>query len=133
MSTSTSEAGRPSTTAGKDTKRVKSDARHPTYFHTTMNNIAVIVHQRNNVLKKLVGSTLGCNNEILLTTYQAIGRSVLRYCFPVWTLSLMDTNWSWLQGRKIWRWELPLAVSRWQISPNCIKRLWSYQFASITN
>ena len=34
---------------------------------------------------------------------------------------------------KIQRWELPLAVLKWQMSPNCIKRLGNYQFASITS
>ena len=61
------------------------------------NNIAVKVQQHNNVLKELAGSTWGCDKETLLTTYQAIGRSILSYCCPVWTPSLMDTNWSWLQ------------------------------------
>ena len=31
------------------------------------------------------------------TTYQAIGRSILSYCCPVWTPSPMDTNWSRFQ------------------------------------
>ena len=30
----------------------------------------------------------------MLTTFQAIGRSILSYCCPVWTPSLRDTNWS---------------------------------------
>ena len=66
-------------------------------FTLHCNNIAVKVQQRNNVLKALSGSTLGCNIETLLTTYQAIGRSILSYCCPIWTPSLMDTNWNWLQ------------------------------------
>ena len=33
----------------------------------------------------------------MLTTYQAIGRSILSYCNPVWTPSLRDTNWCRLQ------------------------------------
>ena len=61
------------------------------------NNIAVIVQQRKNVLKALAGSTWGCDKETLLTTYQAIDRSMLSYCSPVWTPSLMDTNWCRLQ------------------------------------
>ena len=66
-------------------------------FTQHSNNIAVIVQQRNNVLKALAGSTLGCDKETLLTTYQAIGRSMLSYCSPVWTPSLKDTNWCRLQ------------------------------------
>ena len=39
------------------------------------------MQQRNNVLKSLTGSTLGCDKETLLTTYLAIkGRSILSYC-----------------------------------------------------
>ena len=46
-------------------------------FTQHCNNIAVKVQQRNNVLKSLVGSTWGCEKETLLTTCQAIGRSIL--------------------------------------------------------
>ena len=61
------------------------------------NNIAVKVQQRNNVLKALAGSTWGCDKETLLTTHQAIGRSIPSYCSPVWTPSDLDTNWCRLQ------------------------------------
>ena len=60
-------------------------------------NIAVKVQQRHNVLKALAGSTRGCDKETLLATYQAIGRSILSYCCPVWTPSPMNTNWCRLQ------------------------------------
>ena len=66
-------------------------------FTQHCNNIAVKVQQRNNVLKTLAGSTWGCDKESLRTTYRAIGRSILRYCCPVWTPSHRDTNWSRLQ------------------------------------
>ena len=66
-------------------------------FTQHCNNIAVKLQQRNNVLKALAGSTLGCDKETLPTTYQVIGRSILSYCSPVWTPSLMDTNWCRLQ------------------------------------
>ena len=49
------------------------------------------------MLKALAGSTWGCDKETLLTTYHAIGRSILSYCCPVWTPSLKDTIWSRLQ------------------------------------
>ena len=61
------------------------------------NNIAVKVQQRNNVLKALAGSTVGCDKETLLTTYQEVGRSILSYCCPDWTPSPKDTNWCRLQ------------------------------------
>ena len=66
-------------------------------FTLHCNNIAVRVQQRNNVLIALAGSTLGCDKETLLTTYQTIDRSILSYCCPVWTPSHEDTNWSRLQ------------------------------------
>ena len=66
-------------------------------FTQHCNNIAVKVQQLNNVLKALAGSAWGCDKETFLTTYQAIGRSILSYCCPVWTPSLADTNWSRLQ------------------------------------
>ena len=66
-------------------------------FTQHCNNIAVKVHQRNNVLKALACSTWGRDKETLLTTYQAIGRSILSYCCPVWTPSHKDNNWSRLQ------------------------------------
>ena len=66
-------------------------------FTQHCNNIAVKVQQHNNVMKSLAGSTWGCYKETLLTTYQAIGRSILSCCSPVWTPSHTDTNWSRLQ------------------------------------
>ena len=49
------------------------------------------------MLNALAGSTWGCDKVTLLTTYQAISRSIFSYCGPVWTPSLMDTNWIRLQ------------------------------------
>ena len=66
-------------------------------FTQHCNNIAARVQQRNNVLNAQAGSNWGCDKETLLTTYQAIGRSILSYCSQVWTPSLMDTNWCRLQ------------------------------------
>ena len=61
-------------------------------FTQHCSNIAVQLQQRNNVLKTQAGSTRGCDKETLLTTYQAIGRSILSYCCPVWTPSPKDTH-----------------------------------------
>ena len=81
-----------------------SDTRHPAHFHTSLHQYcsknAVKMQQCNNVLKALVGSTWGSNKETFLTTYKAIGRSILSYCCPIWTPPLKDTNWSWLQRVK---------------------------------
>ena len=54
-------------------------------FTQHCNNIAEKVQQHNNVLKALVGSTWGSDKETMITTYQAIGRSILSYCCPAWT------------------------------------------------
>ena len=53
--------------------------------------------QQCNVLKALAISTCGCNKETLLTTYQAIGHSILSYICSVGTPSPVDTHWSQLQ------------------------------------
>ena len=66
-------------------------------FTQHCNNIAVRVQQRNNALKARAGFTWVCDKETLLTTYQAIGSSILRYCCPVWTPSHKNTNWSRFQ------------------------------------
>ena len=66
-------------------------------FTQHCNNIAVKVQQCNNVLKALAGFTWGCDRETLLTTYKAIGRSILSYCCLVLTPSLKDINRSQLQ------------------------------------
>ena len=97
-------------------------------------NIAVKVQQRNDVLKPLAGSTWGCDKETLLTTYQAIGRSILSYCSPVWTPSLKDTNWSRLQraqnsALRIFTGYLRMADVT-ELHQNYIG---NYQFASITS
>ena len=81
-------------------------------FTQHCNNIAEKVQQRNNVLKALASSTWGCNKETLLTTYQAIGRSILSYCCPVWTPSPKDTNWCRLQRAQ---------NSALRISTGCLK------------
>ena len=58
------------------------------------------MQQCNDVLNAQAGSTWGCDKETLLTTYQAIGRSILSYLCPVWTPSLKDTNWSRLKRKQ---------------------------------
>ena len=99
-------------------------------FTQHCNNIAVKVQQRNNVLKEQGSSTWSCGKETLLTTFQAISRSILSYCSPV-----LRHHLGTLTGarHKILRCELTLAVLKWQMSPISIKRLGNYQFASITN
>ena len=66
-------------------------------FTQHCNNIAVKVQQNSKMLKALAGSTCGCNKEALLTTYQAIVRTILSHCCAVWTPPLKDTNLSRLE------------------------------------
>ena len=133
--TSTCEAVRPSTTARKETVKTVLGVTLDTQLTITQhcNNIAVKVQQRNNVLKALVGSTWGYDKETLLTTYQVIGRSMRSTAAPSGRLHLWTLTGAGSNGHKIRRWELPLAVLKWLMSPNCIKRLGNYQFACITN
>ena len=128
--TSWSEAGWPNTIAGKEAKSVRIDGRHPAHFHTTLQHIAVTMQQHNNVSKALAGFTWGCDKETLLSIYHAIGRSILSYCWLSGRLHIRTLTWAGSNGLKIMRWELPLTVIKWQMSPNCIKRLGNYQFAS---
>ena len=58
------------------------------------------VQSRNNILKKLAGTTWGCSKETLTTSYKAIGRSVLNYAAPIWSPNLSDTNWRNLQVKQ---------------------------------
>ena len=61
------------------------------------------VQSRNNILKKLAGTTWGCSKETLITSYtsyKVIGRSVLNYAAPIWSPNLSDTNWRNLQTVK---------------------------------
>ena len=41
------------------------------------------LQKRNNVLKKLAGTTWGCSKETLSVTYKAIGKKFLNYAAPI--------------------------------------------------
>ena len=56
--------------------------------------------KRHNVLKQIAGSDWGCTKETLLVRYKAIGRSVLNYAAPIWTPTLIHTNWNILQTKQ---------------------------------
>lgn len=55
------------------------------------------LQSRNNVLKSLAGSTWGKDKETIVTTYKAIGRSIINYAAPIWTPQLSQTSWNKLQ------------------------------------
>ena len=50
------------------------------------------VSKRNNVLKALAGTNWGQQNETLLMTYKALGRSIATYAAPVWSINVSETN-----------------------------------------
>lgn len=52
---------------------------------------------RNNVMKRIAGSTWGKQKETLITTYKAISRPLINYGAPIWTPQLSDTHWQSLQ------------------------------------
>lgn len=58
------------------------------------------VGQRNNILKKLAGTGWGCSKEVLLTTYKAVGRSVMNYGAAIFSPSLSDSRWGDLQRKQ---------------------------------
>ena len=60
-------------------------------------NVKSRVKSRNNILKSLSGTTWGLEKETLLTTFKAIGQSVIDYCSPIWAPNLADINWNHLQ------------------------------------
>ena len=64
------------------------------------NKTCVKLQKRNNVLKKLAGTSWGCSKETLSVTYKAIGWSVLNYAAPSWTPTLSYTNWQRLQVKQ---------------------------------
>jgi len=66
-------------------------------FKNHAKSIKEKVNKRNNVLKALTGSSWGMDKEILLTTHNAINKSVLSYCAPIWTPALSTTKWNDLQ------------------------------------
>ena len=66
-------------------------------FKSHLTKIKSKVNSRTNILKALSGTTWGKDKEILVSTYKAVGQSVLNYCAPVWTPSLSKASWDELQ------------------------------------
>ena len=53
---------------------------------------------KRNVLKALAGTNWGQQNETLLLTYKALGRSIANYAAPVWSTNASDTSLEKIQG-----------------------------------
>ena len=65
----------------------------PSLFNKHSQYVADRVSGRNNILKALAGTSWGQENETLLMTYKAVGRSIINYAAPVWSPNLHDTNY----------------------------------------
>ena len=50
------------------------------------------VRKRNNALKALTCTNWGQQNETLLMTYKALGRSIANYAAPVWSTNAIELN-----------------------------------------
>jgi hypothetical protein len=59
---------------------------------------AKTVRRRNDVLKRIVGTTWGQDRETLVMTYTAIRRSVVDYAAPIWAPVASDTAWKSLEA-----------------------------------
>ena len=70
-----------------------STVRYPRILGVTFDNLlhfaahATVINakmrRRNKVLKALAGTTWGMDKETIITTYKAIGRSLLNYAAPI--------------------------------------------------
>ena len=68
-------------------------------FGKHVKSLRAKLSQRNNVLKALAGSTWGKSKEVLLTTYKAIGKSLVSYGTQVWSPLISPTNWDLIQAQ----------------------------------
>lgn len=54
--------------------------------------IVAKLQKRNNVLKALADSAWGKSKETILTTFKAIGKSIINYAAPIWTPQASKTS-----------------------------------------
>ena len=81
-------------------------------FGTHVKHLKEKVNNRNNILKALAGTSWGKEKETLLTTYKAIGGSLINYAAPVWSPFVSQTNWDTLQ---------PCQNTALRIATGCVK------------
>lgn len=80
----------------------------PTFLGVTYDSLMKFNHhatklrtrlqERNNILKALSGTSWGKEKEVIITTYQALGQSLLNYACPIWTPNLAKCHWDNLQA-----------------------------------
>ena len=61
-------------------------------FHRYCNNVSDRIAKRNNMLKALAGSSWGQDKEILLLTYNALGKSIASYAAAVWSTNASESS-----------------------------------------
>ena len=67
------------------------------YFAAHATNIDAKVRMRKKILKELAVTTWGMDEETIVTTYKASGRSLLNSAAPIWISFLSATQWRALQ------------------------------------
>ena len=69
-------------------------------FHKHCNYVSDRIDKRTNMLKALAGSSWGQDKEILLLTYNALGKSIKGYAVPVWSTNASDSCFKKIQTAK---------------------------------
>ncbi len=60
-------------------------------------NLKTKIQSKNSVLLALTGQNWGKDKETIVTTFKAIGQSIINYCCPIWTPALSQTTWDEIQ------------------------------------
>ena len=61
-------------------------------FHEHCNYVTDRIDKRNNILMALAGSSCGQDNETLLLTSNALGKSIASYAAPIWSTNISDSS-----------------------------------------
>ena len=74
-----------------------------TFFSLNTHYVQVAnrVSKRNNVWKQLSATDWGHQNETLLMTYKALGRSIANYAAPVWSTNTSESNMDKIQNESL--------------------------------
>ena len=61
-------------------------------FHRHCNYVSDRIDKRNNMMNALAGSSWGQDQETLLLSYSALGKSIANYAAPVWCTNASDSS-----------------------------------------
>ena len=67
-------------------------------FHNHYNYVTDMIDKGNNMLKALAGSSWGEDKEMLLLTYNALGKSIASYAAPIWSTNASDSSFKKIQA-----------------------------------